>query len=157
MGVTSDERSRLKSAPRDSHPEGRTLSLTPTLYDITQIIFMKTLIMQLIVKQLETGPKSMGLWQKTNTWIHRRRDVGREGMVVEENTPETNTSYSVTDKTNQPWQCALLLEVKKQVRTAIFAFSGVILSELLVSQKKKKKIEWYWQCSRRSSKWFLSF
>lgn len=60
MGVTSDERSRLKSAPRDSHPEGRTLSLTPTLYDITQIIFMKTLVMQLIVKQLETGAQIHG-------------------------------------------------------------------------------------------------
>lgn len=49
-GRLIEERSRLKSAPRESHPEGRALILTLTLYNTTQITFMKTLVMQLIVK-----------------------------------------------------------------------------------------------------------
>lgn len=55
-----EERSRLKSAPRDLQ-RVVVRCLTPTLYNITQIIFMKTLVMQLIVKQLGAGAQSMGL------------------------------------------------------------------------------------------------
>lgn len=80
-----DERSRLKSAPRDSHPEGRALSLTPTLYNSTQIIFMKTLVRQLIVKQLGAGAQireamtedeymdtqEEGYWEQSGWWWRR--------------------------------------------------------------------------------------